>query len=85
MNTPVRWRVEDWADGSSPRAQAVAYVAFAIAYFALSTYATDLPVQTRFPHFIWPADGLVLGTLLAGRRRRPPPEAPSAPLPGQEG
>ncbi len=72
MDSPTRWSVEDWPDGASPLGQAIAYVAFGVFYYALAAYATDLPVQTRFPHFIWPADGLVLGTLLIAPLRRWP-------------
>ena len=70
MESPTRWSVEDWPDGASPLGHAIAYAAFAVFYFGLSAYATDLPVQTRFPHFIWPADGLALGTLLVAPLRR---------------
>src|ERR1700741_95652 len=72
MDSSTCSSVEHWPDGASPLGQAIAYIAFAVFYFGLSTYATDLPVQTRFPHFIWPADGLVLGTLLVAPLRRWP-------------
>ncbi|QJR09075.1 Sensor histidine kinase RcsC [Usitatibacter rugosus] len=72
MNSATRWSAEDWAAGASPMGQALAYLSFGVFYFALAWYATDLPVQTRFPHFIWPADGLVLGTLLVAAPRRWP-------------
>src|SRR5262245_15432750 len=71
MNSVSRWNAEDWA-GATPVGQALAYVSFAVCYLALALYAADLPVQTRFPHCIWPADGLVLGTLLVAHWRRWP-------------
>jgi len=72
MNSATRWSTENWATGATPAGQALAYLSFGVFYFALAWYATDLPVQTRFPHFIWPADGLVLGTLLVAAPRRWP-------------
>ncbi|APV49044.1 hypothetical protein BWI17_04710 [Betaproteobacteria bacterium GR16-43] len=72
MNSATRWGVEEWTGNATPAGQALAYLSFFAFYFALSAYATDLPVQTRFPHFIWPADGLVLGTLLVAARVRWP-------------
>ncbi len=70
MNSVTRPSAQDWPGASTPAGQAMAYLAFGALYFMLAAYAADLPIQTRFPHFIWPADGLVLGVLLVAPRRR---------------
>ena len=54
------------------RRQAVAYLAFALIYFALAAYAANLPLQSRVPLFIWPAHGVALGVLLVAPKRRWP-------------
>ncbi len=58
-------------DGATDRAPASPglLVAFAVAYAALAYFALSLPVPSRFPPFVWPADGLALGALLVSRRR----------------
>ncbi len=52
--------------------QTLAYLAFAIAYYALAAYAASLPFQSRLPLFIWPAHGIALGTLIVAPARRWP-------------
>ncbi|MGZ5035005.1 MAG: MASE1 domain-containing protein, partial [Usitatibacter sp.] len=52
--------------------QALAYVAFGIVYYLLAAYAASLPLHQRLPLFIWPAHGVVLGTLLVAPARRWP-------------
>jgi len=41
---------------------------FAVAYYALAVFAKALPFQAGASPFIWPAEGLALGALLAVRR-----------------
>jgi signal transduction histidine kinase/integral membrane sensor domain MASE1 len=52
--------------------QTLAYVAFGIVYYLLAAYAASLPLHQRLPLFIWPAHGVVLGTLLVAPPRRWP-------------
>ena len=65
-------------EGSGAKANANApghpgmLVAFALAYAALAYFALSLPLSSRFPPFVWPADGLALGALLVASRRRWP-------------
>ena len=59
------------APGGAAR-QALAFASFGTAYFLLCVYAASLPVQVRFPLYIWPADGLALGVLLVAPARRWP-------------
>ena len=63
----------DWLHAGSARAPlpgrtAALLAAFAIAYYALAMFAAALPVQSRFPLSVWPADGLALGALLVASR-----------------
>jgi PAS domain S-box-containing protein len=63
----------DWLPGGPARAAhpgrtAALLAAFAVAYYALAMFAAALPVQARFPLFVWPADGLALGALLVASR-----------------
>ncbi len=54
-----------------PPSTAIPYrqaAAVGIAYLALGIFAAELPIQARFPFYIWPADGLALGVLLVARR-----------------
>ena len=60
----------DTARPALPGGAAALVVAFGIAYYALAVFASALPVQTRFPLFVWPADGLALGVLLVASRSR---------------
>ena len=63
------------SDSPAPGAvarQALAFASFGTAYFLLAVYAASLPVQVRFPLYIWPADGLALGVLLVAPARRWP-------------
>ena len=57
-------------DGKLAERRVVAFAAYFGAYYLLAVFASLLAVQPRYPHFIWPADGLALGALLvlpAGR------------------
>src|SRR5690606_15296848 len=51
-----------------PGRAAMAIAAFAVAYYALAVFGVGLPLQARFPLFVWPADGLALGALLVAPR-----------------
>jgi PAS domain S-box-containing protein len=72
MIANARWITADGPPGAAPARQALAYGAFGLAHLALAAFAANLPVQTRLPLFIWPADGLVLGALLVSDPRRWP-------------
>ena len=72
MNAATPWYHADLPGTSGPVRQALAYVGFASCYLLLGFYAADLPLATRLPYFIWPADGLLVGTLLVAPRRRWP-------------
>ncbi len=71
ISAPDRFRPESTVSGAAAR-QAIAFAAFGTGYFLLSVYAAALPVQVRFPLYIWPADGLALGVLLVAAPRRWP-------------
>ena len=72
MKTAADWfRPDSPAPGAAAR-QALAFASFGTGYFLLAVYAASLPVQVRFPLFIWPADGLALGVLLVAPLRRWP-------------
>src|SRR5438045_2678186 len=51
------------------RRHLLAAVAVAIGYYVLARYSLSLPVKQSGISYIWPADGLALGMLLASRRR----------------
>src|SRR5438045_7175835 len=51
------------------RRHLIAAVAVAIGYYVLARYSLSLPVKQSGISYIWPADGLALGMLLATRRR----------------
>ncbi|MBX3716110.1 MAG: MASE1 domain-containing protein [Burkholderiales bacterium] len=63
----------DWLPGQGdrpplPGRAAMAIAAFAVAYYALAVFGVGLPLQARFPLFVWPADGLALGAFLVAPR-----------------
>jgi signal transduction histidine kinase/ActR/RegA family two-component response regulator len=51
------------------RRNLAAAIAVAIGYYLLARYSLSLPVKHSGISYIWPADGLALGALLATRRR----------------
>jgi integral membrane sensor domain MASE1 len=51
------------------RRHLIAAVAVAIGYYFLARYSLSMPVKQSGISYIWPADGLALGALLATRRR----------------
>jgi integral membrane sensor domain MASE1 len=51
------------------RRHLIAAAAVAIGYFLLARYSLSLPVKQSGISYIWPADGLALGALLATPRR----------------
>ena len=70
MNNATDWFHADAARPALPGGEVALIAAFGAAYYALAVFATALPVQARFPLFIWPADGLALGALLVAARSR---------------
>src|SRR5258705_13340928 len=52
--------------------QALAYTALAAVYYLLAVYAASVMLPARTAPMIWPAHGLVLGTLLVSPGRRWP-------------
>jgi PAS domain S-box-containing protein len=70
MTTANDWLHPDATRPEHPARLAAAAALFGAAYLALALFAAELPVQSRFPLFIWPADGLALGVLLVAPRRR---------------
>jgi signal transduction histidine kinase/integral membrane sensor domain MASE1/CheY-like chemotaxis protein len=57
------------APAAEIRRHLLAAVAVAIGYYLLARYSLSLPVKQSGISYIWPADGLSLGVLLATRRR----------------
>jgi signal transduction histidine kinase/CheY-like chemotaxis protein len=50
--------------------ETVRVLAFGVLYYLLAAFSAGLPVQTRLPLFIYPANGLALGVLLVTPKRR---------------
>jgi PAS domain S-box-containing protein len=70
MTTAIDWLRTDPNRAANPARLAAAAALFGLAYLALALFAALLPIQARYPLFIWPADGLALGVLLVTPPRR---------------
>ena len=50
--------------------EAMRVAVFGMLYYLLAAFSAGLPIQTRLPLFIYPANGLALGVLLVTPKRR---------------
>jgi signal transduction histidine kinase/CheY-like chemotaxis protein len=64
---PNRKRATAWRWATQ---EALRVAAFGVLYYLLAAFSAWLPIQTRLPLFIYPANGLALGVLLVTPRRR---------------
>jgi len=65
--TPDRAHATNWRWATQ---EAARVLAFGVLYYLLAAFSAGLPVQTRLPLFIYPANGLALGVLLVTPKRR---------------